>query len=191
MRHRRVVRFRRTAGPHDLVRRASQPAREPFPRLVQRPIRPVAEPVRARRIADETLRRFEPRLARGGGKRDASRCDRNTARDRSLRRPAAVDQDVRAGDEAGVLGAEIEGELSDLFELCPSGPAESSRGTAAFSSGFCISGAFISVSNTPGLMPLTVIFSGGQFERQRARETEQRGLARRVGRAARQRDVRS
>lgn len=43
-----------------------------------------------------------------------------------LRGPAAVNQDVRAGDEAGVLGAEIDREVANLFDLAP--PAQRDLG---------------------------------------------------------------
>jgi len=36
-----------------------------------------------------------------------------------LRRPTTVNEYVRAGDEAGVLGAEINRELADFFDLAP------------------------------------------------------------------------
>src|SRR6185312_14000723 len=36
-----------------------------------------------------------------------------------LRGPAAVDQNVRAGDEAGVFGTEISRERADLFHAAP------------------------------------------------------------------------
>ena len=39
--------------------------------------------------------------------------------DQSLRRPAPVNQDVGAGHEASLFGAEIESQLSDLFLLAP------------------------------------------------------------------------
>src|SRR5688572_15329357 len=37
----------------------------------------------------------------------------------SLRRPTAIDQNIGAGDEAGLLGAQINGKLPNLFRLAP------------------------------------------------------------------------
>lgn len=49
----------------------------------------------------------------------SSRATSTQATEQSLRRPAPVDQDVGAGHKAGILGAEIQSELSDLFLLAP------------------------------------------------------------------------
>src|SRR5207237_3594207 len=38
---------------------------------------------------------------------------------RLLRRPAAVDEEISAGDVAGIFGAEIDSQLSDFFLLTP------------------------------------------------------------------------
>src|SRR3989442_14097188 len=36
-----------------------------------------------------------------------------------LRGPSAIDEDVRAGDEAGFFGADVEGETADLAHVAP------------------------------------------------------------------------
>ena len=41
------------------------------------------------------------------------------AREPLLRAPAAVDQDVGAGDEGGIVRAQVDGELADLFDAAP------------------------------------------------------------------------
>lgn len=36
-----------------------------------------------------------------------------------LRRPAAINEDVRAGDETGILGAEVNRQLTDFLHATP------------------------------------------------------------------------
>ena len=91
--------------------------------------------------------------------------------------PAAVDQDVGAGDEAGGVGAEIARQCADVFHLAPAADGNIGEELRIEFRVVASMEVFMSVPNGPGLMPLTVIPSRGEFERQGAREAQKRALA--------------
>src|SRR6266850_5817587 len=107
---------------------------------------------------------------------------------RLLRSPAAVDENVRAGDETGVFGAEIECELADFLGLAPA--AQGNFGKKLLGEfGVLQQGSIQLRGERPRADTVDRNLFRGQFERQRARETEQRRFAGRIGRAAGYRDV--
>src|SRR2546429_551176 len=72
MMHHLVVCLRRPRGPHDLMRTTPDQLCQPRARLFQRHVGAIAYPMRTRGVANELLRRLEPRLSccgvqRGGG----------------------------------------------------------------------------------------------------------------------------
>lgn len=67
MRDRHVVGLGRAAGPHEVVRRAAQPAGEPLPRFLQGAIGAIADAVRTGGVSDKTFGRVQPGEAGGGG----------------------------------------------------------------------------------------------------------------------------
>src|SRR5439155_274707 len=99
-----------------------------------------------------------------------------------LRRPAAVDEKVGAGDVARVIGREINRQLSDLFRLAPA--AQRNFGNELLVQFGILEYRRVQFGGErPRTDPIDGDFFGSEFERERAGEAEQGGLAGTVGRA--------
>src|SRR2546422_4381860 len=93
-----------------------------------------------------------------------------------LRRPAAVDEEVGPGDEARFLGAEVNGQGTDLFRLAPSAQRDFGN-KLAVRFRILLDGHVHLRGDRAGTDAIDGDAVGREFEGERAREAEQGGLA--------------